>query len=102
MRRHLLILTVALAACAGVFAQTTSCERLKALPLKIAYEGYVDDNCELFVMNADGKVIAFLPQEYPRFSVIGYYSTGLSFYDRATGRIVSHPNGACAGFPPLS
>jgi len=30
-------------------------ERLKASPFKIAYEGYVDGNWDIFVMNADGS-----------------------------------------------
>src|SRR5690349_5983722 len=30
-------------------------ERLKAQPLKIAWERYVDGNSEIFVMNADGS-----------------------------------------------
>jgi Tol biopolymer transport system component len=30
-------------------------ERLKALPFKIAYETYTNDNWEIFVMNADGS-----------------------------------------------
>src|SRR6266404_9650734 len=30
-------------------------ERLKALPFKIAFECYVNDNWEIFVMNADGS-----------------------------------------------
>ena len=30
-------------------------EELKALPFKIAYESYVDNNWEIFVMNADGS-----------------------------------------------
>ncbi len=135
-------------------------ERLKNSPFKIAYECYVDNNWEIFVMNADGshpvnlthtpkehehypqvspdgtklcfsvddgegrdavrslyvmdidgqnrkkltdharepfwkpdsKVIGFLPQEYPKFNVIDYYTKGMSFYDLATGRIEPHPN----------
>src|SRR5947208_15577663 len=135
-------------------------ERLSRLPFKIAYETYVNDNWEIFVMNADGsnpvnltqtpkeqehypqvsrdgakicfsvdqgegrdavrslyvmdvdgknrkklvdnarepfwspdgKVIGFLPQEYPKFNVIDYYTKGMSFYDLATGRIEPHQN----------
>jgi hypothetical protein len=137
-------------------------EQLKGSPFKIAYECYVNDNWEIFVMNADGsepvnltrtpkehehypqvspdgtkicfsvdrgegrdtvrslqvmdvdggnrkklvdsarepfwspdsKVIGYLPQEYPRFNVIDYYTKGLSFCDLATGRVQPHPNGA--------
>ena len=55
MIRHLIILTVVLAQCAGVFAETSLRERLKASPFKIAYESYVNDNWEIFAMNADGS-----------------------------------------------
>ncbi len=40
----------------------------------------------------DGKVIGFLPQEYPKFNVMDFYTSGLSFYDLATGKIQPHPN----------
>ena len=143
-------------------AQAPLRERLSRLPFKIAYETYVNDNWEIFVINADGsnpvnltqtpkeqehypqvspdgtkicfvadegegretvrslyvmdvdgrnkkklvdharepfwspdsKVIGFLPQEYPKFNVIDYYTKGMSFYDLRTGKIVSHPNSA--------
>lgn len=145
---------------AAADAQSPLRERLSAQPFKIAYETYVNDNWEIFVMNADGsnpvnltqtptehehypqvspdgtricfsvdqgegrdairslytmdvdgshrkklvdnarepfwrpdgKVIGFLPQEYPKFNVIDYYTKGMSFYDLATGRIEPHPN----------
>lgn len=135
-------------------------ERLKALPFKIASECYVNDNWEIFVINADGsepvnltntpkehehypqispdgtkicfsvdqgegretirslyvmdidgqnrkklvdharepfwgpdsKLIGYLPQEYPRFNVIDYYTKGMSFYHLDTGQIEPHPN----------
>jgi len=40
----------------------------------------------------DSKVIGFLPQEYPKFNVMDFYTSGMSFYDLATGRIEPHPN----------
>lgn len=40
----------------------------------------------------DSKLIGFLPQEYPKFNVIDYYTRGMSFYDLATGKIESHVN----------
>ena len=40
----------------------------------------------------DGKVIGFLPQEFPKFNVMDYYTKGMSFYDLAAGRIEPHPN----------
>src|SRR5256886_5087478 len=141
-------------------AQAPFRERLSRLPFKIAYETYVNDNWEIFAMNADGsnpvnltqtpkeqehypqvspdgtkicfvadegegretvrslyvmdvdgrnrkklvdharepfwspdsKVIGFLPQEYPKFNVIDYYTTGMSFYDLNTGKIEAHLN----------
>jgi Tol biopolymer transport system component len=42
----------------------------------------------------DSKVIGFLPQEYPKFNVIDYYTKGMSFYDLATGKVEEHPNSA--------
>jgi hypothetical protein len=40
----------------------------------------------------DGKVIGFLPQEFPKFNVIDYYTKGMNFYDLKTGKIEAHPN----------
>ena len=40
----------------------------------------------------DSKVIGFLPQEYPKFNVIDYYTRGMSFYDLATGEVTFHRN----------
>ena len=150
------------AATASADAQDRLRERLGGLPFKIAYETYINDNWEIFAMNADGsnpvnltktakehehypqvstdgtkvcfvadegegrdtvrslfvmdvdgrnrkrlvdharepfwspdgKTIGFLPQEYPKFNVIDYYTTGMSFYDLSTGTIKSHPNSA--------
>lgn len=42
----------------------------------------------------DSKTIGFLPQEYPKFNVIDYYTKGMSFVHLDTGRIESHPNSA--------
>ncbi len=143
-------------------AEAQLSDQLKQLPFKIAYESYVDNNWEIFSMNADGsnpvnltktkdqhehypqvspdgtkicfsvdkgegrdtvrslwvmnsdgsnrrklvdyarepfwspdgKVIGFLPQEYPKFNVIDYYTKGMSFYDLETGKIEEHPNTA--------
>jgi hypothetical protein len=137
-------------------------EQLKSLPFKVAFESYVNNNWEIFVMDADGsnpvnltatpdvqehypqispdgtricfsvdtgegreavrslwvmdidgknrrklteharepfwspdgKVIGFLPQEFPKFNVIDYYTSGMSFYDVATGKIEPHVNSA--------
>src|SRR6185369_9798093 len=141
-------------------AQSSFRDELKALPFKIAYETYVNQNWEIFIMNPDGsspvnltgtpdveehypqispdgtricfsvdegegreavrslyvmdidgknrkkladhsrepfwspdsKVIGFLPQEFPKFNVIDYYTRGMSFCDLATGKIEPHIN----------
>lgn len=135
-------------------------EQLKTLPFKIAYESYVDNNWEIFVMNADGsqpvnltktpkvnehypqisadgrkicfsvdegegrdavrslyvmdingknrkkladhtrepfwspdgKLVGFLPQEFPKFNVMDFYTTGMSFYDLSTRKVMPHIN----------
>src|SRR3569623_5321 len=137
-------------------------DALKKEPAKIAYECYLKNNWEIFVMNADGsnpvnltktdkvhehypqvspdgtkiaytvdtgegrdtvrslwvmdtdgqirkkladyarepfwapnsEVIGFLPQEYPKFNVIDYYTKGMNFYDLKTGKVEPHPNSA--------
>ena len=50
------------------------------------------DNAREPFWSPDGKVIGFLPQEYPKFNVMDYYTKGMSFYDLATGKIEPHPN----------
>ena len=40
----------------------------------------------------DSKRVGFLPQEYPKFNVIDFYTKGMSFYDLATGEVAPHPN----------
>ncbi len=153
-----LFLTAAVVSAFG--AQSSLREQLKRAPFKIAYETYVNDNWEIFVMNADGsnpvnlpktpqvhehypqisadgrqilfsvdegegrdavrslyvmdingkhrrkvadyarepfwgpnaKTIGFLPQEFPKFNVIDYYTKGMSFYDLAARSITPHPN----------
>lgn len=159
----LLTAVATLLAAGGVSTQAQNSpfrDRLKTLPYKIAYECYIDNNWEIFVMNADGsnpvnltqspkqnehypqispdgskisftedvgegrdtvrnlwvmnidgtdrkkladhareqfwspdgKTIGFLPQEYPKFNVVDYYTTGMSFYHLDTGKIEAHPN----------
>ena len=155
-----LTLTISVSAGPPTEAQSSLQETLKALPFKIAYECYVNDNWEIFVMNPDGsgavnlthtpeenehypqvspdgtkicfsvdrgegreairslyvmdidgshrkkllenarepfwspdsKLIGFLPQEYPKFNVIDFYTKGMSFYELATGKVEPHPN----------
>ncbi len=52
------------------------------------------DNAREPFWSPDGKVIGFLPQEFPRFSVTDYYTKGMSFYHLDTGKIEEHPNAA--------
>jgi formylglycine-generating enzyme required for sulfatase activity len=40
----------------------------------------------------DSKAIGYLPQEFPKFNVTDYYTTGMSFCDLATGKITPHMN----------
>src|SRR5690349_15425529 len=42
----------------------------------------------------DGKVIGYLPQEYPKFDVIDYYTKGMMFYHLDSGKAEPHPNAA--------
>lgn len=42
----------------------------------------------------DGRRIGFLPQEFPKFNVIDFYTKGMSFYDLEKGAIEPHPNSA--------
>ena len=154
------VLMLVLLGAAPASAQTPLRDLLKTSPFKIAYESYVDDNSDIFVMNADGsnpvnltqtpkehehypqispdarkmcfvsdvgegrdtvrsvyvmdidgrnrkkvaeyarepfwspdgKVIGFLPQEYPRFDVIDFSTRGMKFYDLATGKVGQHVN----------
>jgi Tol biopolymer transport system component len=155
-----LLLLLASALVTAAQSQSALRDRLQALPYKIAYECYVNDNWEIFVVNADGsdpvnltqtptvhehypqvspdttkicyavdegegreavrslwvmdidgqhrrkladhareafwgpdsKVIGFLPQEFPKFNVMDYSTTGMSFYDLATGKVEPHVN----------
>ncbi len=42
----------------------------------------------------DSKVIGFLPQEFPRFNVIDFYTKGMRFYHLDSGETKEHPNSA--------
>jgi Tol biopolymer transport system component len=65
-------------------------ERLKALPFKIAYECYTNDNWELFVMNADGSDPVNLtqtPKEHEHYPQISPDGTKLCYsVDNGEGR----------------
>jgi Tol biopolymer transport system component len=57
-------------------------EKLKALPFKIAYESYVNDNSDLFVMNADGSNPVNLtqtPKEHEHYPQISPDGTKMCF-----------------------
>ncbi len=40
----------------------------------------------------DGKIIGFLPQEFPKFEVIDFSTKGMSFYELASGKIEPQVN----------
>src|SRR5215471_13942267 len=40
----------------------------------------------------DGKMIGFLWQEFPKFNVMDFYTTGMNFYELASGKIEPHVN----------
>lgn len=42
----------------------------------------------------DSKTIGYLPQEYPKFDVMDFYTSGMCFYHLDTGVIERHPNSA--------
>jgi Tol biopolymer transport system component len=42
----------------------------------------------------DGKVIGYLPQEFPKFAVIDYFTKGMMFHHLDTGKSEPHPNSA--------
>jgi len=42
----------------------------------------------------DGKEIGYLPQEYPKFDVIDYYTKGMMYYHVDSGKTEPHPNAA--------
>ena len=75
--RALPVAMLALTSQLPAVAQTSFREQLRALPFKIAYECYVNDNWEIFVMNADGSSATNLTQtpnvheHYPQISPDG-------------------------------
>jgi len=42
----------------------------------------------------DSTTIGYLPQEYPKFNVIDYYTKGMRFYNLISGQTEPHPNTA--------
>ncbi len=63
-------------------AQTPLRDRLQASPYRIAYECYVDDNWEIFVMNADGSKPVNLtntPKEHEHYPQVSPDGTMICF-----------------------
>ena len=87
-----IILPAALGLVAGAsgFAQIPLRERLSAVPFKIAYECYVHDNWEIFVMRADGSEPVNLtqtPTEHEHYPQVSPDGTKLCFsVDAGEGR----------------
>ena len=84
--------TAALFLTAGIStqAQTPLKERLTLSPFKIAYETYVNDNWEIFVMNADGSKPVNLtktPKEHEHYPQVSPDGTKICFsVDLGEGR----------------
>src|SRR2546422_5931534 len=74
-----ILITIAalVATCAAASDRTPLRQRLQTLPFKIAYASYVNDNWEIFVINADGSNPTNLTQSpkvhehYPQVSPHG-------------------------------
>src|SRR2546430_2424691 len=71
-------------------AQAPFRERLSRLPFKIAYETYVNDNWEIFVMNADGSNpinLTQTPKEHEHYPQVSPDGTKICFVaDEGEGR----------------
>ncbi|MGK0187758.1 MAG: Tol biopolymer transport system component [Verrucomicrobiales bacterium] len=52
----------------------------------------VADNARQPTWSPDSKTIAWLPQEYPKWNVVDYYTRGMMLYDVATGDSRPHQN----------
>ena len=86
----LAVVILTLAGLPAAASQIPFSEQLKALPFKIAYECYVDDNWEIFVMNADGSGAVNLtrtPKEHEHYPQISPDGTKICFsVDAGEGR----------------
>ena len=71
-------------------AQTPLKERLKGSPFKIAYECYVNDNWEIFVMNADGsepRNLTSTPRDHEHYPQVSPDGSKICFsIDEGEGR----------------
>lgn len=54
----------------------------------------VADHARQPFWSPDGKAIGYLPQEYPKFNAMDYYTKGLCNYDLDSGQTRAHPNSA--------
>jgi hypothetical protein len=52
----------------------------------------IADNARQPFWAPDSKTIVYLPQEFPRFNIADYFTTGLVFYDLESGKTRQHPN----------
>ncbi len=52
------------------------------------------DNAREQFWSPDSRRIGFLPQEYPKFNVMDYYTKGMNFFDLTTGAVEPHVNSA--------
>jgi Tol biopolymer transport system component len=89
--KRLLAVCVLLAAASNsTMAETPFSQRLKELPYKIAYECYVDNNWEIFVMDADGSNAVNLtatPKKHEHYPQISPDSSKMCFSeDEGEGR----------------
>jgi Tol biopolymer transport system component len=78
----LITVTLYLATSASTQAQASLKERLQEAPFKIAYECYVNDNWEIFVMNADGSNpvnLTSTPKEHEHYPQVSPDGTKICF-----------------------
>src|SRR6266540_479261 len=71
-----------LTAAVSIHAQAPLKEKLKTSPFKIAYECYVNDNWEIFVMNADGSQpvnLTSTPKEHEHYPQVSPDGTKICF-----------------------
>jgi dipeptidyl aminopeptidase/acylaminoacyl peptidase len=87
---HLMAVALFCAAGVSIQAQAPLKERLKSSPFKIAYECYVNDNWEIFVMNADGSHpvnLTSTPKEHEHYPQVSPDGTKICFsVDEGEGR----------------
>src|SRR3954469_15615704 len=79
---HLMAIALFCAAGVSMQAQAPLKERLKSSPFQIAYECYVNDNWEIFVMNADGSNpvnLTSTPKEHEHYPQVSPDGTRICF-----------------------